>query len=84
MTCFRPLIRVCNHYPELYGKKSETIKIIGSLKDGDLEFWEKKNEEWKSMPEECTEHYYEAQVITCGKCIGCRITYSKNGQTVAS
>lgn len=82
MTCFHPLIRVCKK-TNLKNEKSQTIKIIGSSEYGEnfLEYFQKQQEiADKLFPNEKIEY----QRIPCGKCIGCRLDYSKNGLRVAS
>lgn len=95
MTCFHPLIRVCNHEAEKNGGKSETLKIF-QAKDGDLEKIDKLNTEYKNakswemvsykegFPKPYFKNDIEYQRIPCGKCIGCRLDYSKNGQRAVS
>lgn len=80
MTCYHPLIRVCkkSHSKLL---KSQTVKIIGSSEYGEnfLEYFE----EQQKISDRLYPGQYEYQRIPCGKCIGCRLDYSKNGQRVA-
>lgn len=95
MTCFHPLIRVCDHGPEREGGKSETLKIF-QAKEKDLERIDKLNEAaktakpWETVGwrEGFSKTYFKSDIeyqrIPCGKCIGCRLDYSKNGQRVAS
>lgn len=86
MQCSHPLIRVAYKTPDM--KKSVTIKIIGSLKDGDLKHYQELNEKHRSLPANTKEwdfgtnnyiypHYLEYQQIPCGNCMPCRLNYSK-------
>ena len=59
---------------------SETIKIIGSTTYGDnfLEYMQAKEKETNEYLQKAGENYkIEYQRIGCGKCIGCRLDYSK-------
>lgn len=86
MQCSHPLIRIAYNPPWL--KKSETIKVIGSLTDGMLKHYQELNEYNRSLPENhkqwdfglndyIYDHYIEYQQIPCGHCMPCRLNYSK-------
>lgn len=90
MMCSHPFIRVA--YKPPWAEKSETLKIIGSLNNGDLKLFQQMDECNKSYPDTKEDwepttgkklklKYVSYQQIPCGHCMSCRLKYSKTWAT---
>ena len=87
--CSHPMIRVA--YKPPWAEKSETLKIIGTLQNGDLKHYQELNEYLKNLPETYKDYtnngrciiwkYVSYQQIPCGHCMSCRLKYSKQWAT---
>lgn len=80
MTCYHPLIRyeTWEKYTCLDGHKAYKAKVI-SPDPGYKEQYE--NIELYAKSKYGSDHYRKVQIIPCGKCIGCRLEYSKQWAT---
>lgn len=88
--CSHPMIRV--GYKPPWAEKSETLKIIGHLNEGDLKMFSQMDSCCKDYHntyegfEMCTGrkllmHYVSYTQIPCGHCMPCRLKYSKQWAT---
>lgn len=79
-------------YKPPWAEKSETLKIIGSLNEGDLKTFQQMDECCKAYPETkedwelCSGRklfmkYVSYTQIPCGHCMSCRLKYSKQWAT---
>lgn len=84
------MIRVS--YKPPWAEKSETLKIIGSLNEGDLKMFQQLNdcihdypdtrEDWElTTGRKLRLKYVSYQQIPCGHCMSCRLKYSKQWAT---
>lgn len=72
MQCKHPLIRIESQKQYYRNKKGELTKKAKVISSEEYEKWAKNNND-----------YVKIQEIPCGKCIGCRLDYSKTWATRA-
>lgn len=84
--CSHPMIRV--GYKPPWAEKSETLKVIGSLNEGDLKMFAEMDrcckassstkQDWEmTTGRKLYLKYVSYQQIPCGHCMSCRLKYSK-------